>query len=231
MESFMRIDKFLADMSIGTRSEIKKLIHDGRVSINGEVVQKPNYSVDIDTIVVVDDIEVHYSQFEYYILNKPSGYLCTIDYSPNVLQLIETYRKDVMPVGRLDKDTEGLLLLTNDGQLAHKLLAPKSHVNKTYYVETDRSIPDSAIDTFCKPIEFEDFISKPAKLEIISSNSGYLTISEGKFHQVKRMFKYIGCEVTYLKRTSFGPLKLNDLEIGEYRSLSEEEINMLKGSD
>ncbi len=224
----MRLDKYLADMTDYSRSEIRKLIRDQRITVNAEIVRKPDIKVSETDDIRIDDERIEYVTFEYYLLNKPAGYLCTLDYSPNVLELINSSRKGLSPVGRLDKDTEGLLLITNDGQLNHRLLAPRHHVDKTYYVETDADIPSDAATIFAKPMKFEDFTSEPAQLEILENRKALLTIHEGKFHQVKRMFNRVGCTVTYLKRISFGQLQLGDLETGEYRSLTEQEITELQ---
>lgn len=229
MEMEMRLDKFLADMQIGTRSEVKKLIQKGHVSINDQIVKKVDTKVDEETIVYVDGLRVDYVSYEYYLLNKPAGFLSATQDShyPVVMELVPCIRKDVGIVGRLDKDTEGLLLLTNDGELNHRLLSSKNHVLKKYYVQVDTDIPDNAEDVFSKPIVFEEFTSLPAEFEYIDNRSAYLTICEGKYHQVKRMFEKIGCTVTYLKRVQFGSLTLDGLESGQYRTLTEEEIKDL----
>lgn len=224
----MRLDKYLSDMTDYSRNDIKKLIKDKRVTVNGQLVNKSDLKVSETDAVCIDEEPIEYETFEYYMLNKPAGYLCTLDYSPNVLELIDSNRKGLSPVGRLDKDTEGLILITNDGQLNHQLLAPRHHVDKTYYVETDSDIRPEAVDIMSRPMQFEDFTSEPATLEIISARKAYLTIHEGKFHQVKRMFAKVGCNVAYLKRISFGPLQLGNLEIGQYRKLTEEEAASLK---
>ena len=229
MEMEMRLDKFLADMQIGTRSEVKKLIQKGHVSINEQIVKKVDTKVDENTIVYVDGLRVDYVSYEYYLLNKPAGFLSATQDShyPVVMELVPCIRKDVGIVGRLDKDTEGLLLLTNDGELNHRLLSSKNHVLKKYYVQVDTDIPDNAEDVFSKPIVFEEFTSLPAEFEYIDNRSAYLTICEGKYHQVKRMFEKIGCTVTYLKRVQFGSLTLDGLESGQYRTLTEGEIKDL----
>lgn len=226
----MRLDKYLADMSVGTRSQVKDIIKDKRITINGEIVRKADHQVKDDDIVKLDGETIRYINYEYYILNKPAGYLCATEdnYQKTIMELITSKRKDLVPVGRLDKDTEGLILITNDGELNHRLLSSKYHVKKTYYVETDIEIVENAKDIFSKPIEFDEFTSLPAEFEKITKHSAYLTITEGKYHQVKRMFKHIGCTVTYLKRIKFGPLSLNDLNIGEFRELTEAELNELK---
>lgn len=226
----MRLDKFLADMSFGTRKEVKQLLKEKRVQINGKIITKADFKVSFEDEIYVDDELIEYVEYEYLILNKPQGYVCALEDRryPVIMELIESIRKDLVPVGRLDVDTEGLILITNDGQLNHKLLSPKSHVDKTYYVEVDTVIPEDAVDIFAKPMDLDDFITQPAKLEIIDETSANLTICEGKFHQVKRMFEKVGCTVTYLRRDQFGPLTLSDLELGEFRDLTEEEIELLK---
>ena len=223
----MRLDKYLSDMTDYSRNDIKKLVREKRVTVNGLTVIKSDLKVSENDAICIDDELIEYETFEYYMLNKPAGYLCTLDYSPNVLELIDSNRKGLSPVGRLDKDTEGLILITNDGQLNHRLLAPKHHVDKTYYVETDVDIRADAVSIMARPMKFEDFTSEPATLEILEDRKALLTIHEGKFHQVKRMFAQVGCTVTYLKRISFGPLRLGDLEVGQYRKLTEEEAASL----
>ena len=226
----MRLDKYLADMKIGTRSQVKELIKKGHIKINDEIVKKSDYKVENNDVIKYDDKQVDYIEYEYIILNKPQGYLSATEdnYDKTIMELIDSKRKDLVPVGRLDKDSEGLILITNDGQLNHKLLDPKNHVNKKYYVEVDTKIVDNAEDLFKEPMDLGDFITKPAKFEKIDDYHAYLTISEGKFHQVKRMFSKIGSEVIYLKRISFKNLVLGDLKIGEYRYLTDEELEILK---
>ena len=226
----IRLDKYLADMGVGTRTSVKEIIKKGRVKVNDIVVKKSDTKI-IDTDQVkVDDQVVSYQIFEYYLLNKPAGYLtATYDKDqPVVMELINAKRKDLSPVGRLDKDTEGVLLITTDGVLAHHLIAPKYHVPKQYYAEVDCDLPTNAKEVFMQPMEFKDFIADPAQdYKQIAARKAYLTIGEGKYHQVKRMFKQIGCEVTYLRRMSFAFLTADGLKTGEARPLSEEEINQL----
>lgn len=233
MEMAMRLDKFLSHMGYGTRNEVKHIIKNGWVTIEGKTIKKADFQVQEDQIVYVDDVPVSYVQYEYYILNKPAGYVSATEDNlhPTVMELIPSVRSDLYPVGRLDLDTEGLLLVCNDGKLTHDLLSPKKHVPKKYYVEFEGSLPENAIEIFNKPMDLEDFITKPAILEILDTNKAYLTISEGKFHQVKRMFQKVGCEVTYLQRVCFGPLELKDLKIGQSRALTPKEIEFLKTQD
>lgn len=226
----MRLDKFLSHMGYGTRNEVKTLIKNGWVTIDGKTIKKADTKVDLSTIVYVDDTPVQYVEYEYYILNKPQGYVSATEdmYYPVVTELIDSARHDLYPIGRLDVDTEGLLLISNDGKLAHDLLSPKKHVQKKYYVEFDRVLSSDQIALFSKPMDLGDFMTQPALYEAIDDNHAYLTICEGKFHQVKRMFEFAGATVTYLKRVEFGPLKLGDLGIGGYRVLNEDEICTLK---
>ncbi len=239
--STIRLDKYLADAGIGTRTEIKSHIKKGFVTVNGKIAKKPDIKVNIDTDNITFQNEpIQLSLFEYYILNKPAGYVSATkdNTAPTVLSLIESNRKDLFPVGRLDKDTEGLLLITNDGALSHRLLSPKRHVDKTYYAKIDGIITTDDILSFEKGLEIGDEdldIAMPAKLSILDINeqenccSVHITIQEGKFHQIKRMVQAIGKKVTYLQRVSFGPLQLlPELALGEFRSLTDKEIEMLQ---
>lgn len=230
MAMAVRLDKFLSHMGYGTRNEVKNIIKNGWVTIEGKTIKKADFQVKEDQTVYVDDVPVSYVRYEYYILNKPAGYVSATEDNlyPTVMELIPSIRNDLYPVGRLDLDTEGLLLVCNDGQLTHELLSPKKHVLKKYYVEFEGSLPENAIDIFAQPMDLDDFVTKPAKLEVLNQDKAYLTISEGKFHQVKRMFQKVECEVTYLQRVCFGPLELKDLEIGQARALTPEEIELLK---
>ncbi len=228
----MRLDKYLSHMGFGTRNDVKKIIKNGWVTINDETIKKADYNVKEEDIVCVDDEPVNYVEFEYYMLNKPAGYVSATEdrLYPTVMELIQSQRHDLYPVGRLDIDTEGLLLISNDGTFTHNLLSPKKHVDKKYYVEFDGVLPDNAVELFSKPMQLEDFIASPSQLEIIDQNKAYLTIHEGKFHQVKRMFEHVGCTVTYLKRVQFSFLTLENLEVGEFRALTKDEVEKLKGS-
>ena len=232
----IRLDKYLADMSIGTRTEVKKLIRQGKVAVDGLIVKNPDIKVDTDTQnVTCNGIAVTYETYEYYMLNKPAGVIsATSDKTEKtVLDLIDSKkRKDLFPVGRLDKDTEGLLLITNDGELAHKLLSPKKHVDKLYYARVEGVVGMEDIDVFAKGLDIgEGEYTKPAKLIVLKSDvisEIELTIQEGKFHQVKRMFEAVGKKVIYLKRLEMGTLKLDEgLALGEYRPLTQKEIEGL----
>ena len=224
----MRLDKYLADMKVGSRSEVKEYIRKGYVRVDGKVIKDAGYQIKGNEKVLFDEEEITYVEYEYYLLNKPAGYVCTLDTSPNVMELIEGKRKDLFPVGRLDKDTEGLLLITNDGQLSHQLISPKKHVDKKYYVVVDHIIPWDINEKLEKGIDLGDFVTLPAHFETIDEYSGYMTVQEGKYHQVKRMMEYFNCHVDYLRRVQFAFLDLEGLEAGEYRELSEDEVKQLK---
>ena len=230
----IRLDKYLADMGLGTRSQVKDLIKKGKININGIVVKDGNLKVDSEKdIILFEGNPIVYEEFEYYMLNKPAGVISASNdrREKTVVNLIATKKRDdLFPVGRLDKDTEGLLLICNDGELSHKLLSPKKHVDKTYYVELDKPLTKEKADEVCEGVYIETGVkSLPARLEYIENDKVYLTIQEGKFHQVKKMFHAVGCEVTYLKRMTMGSLKLDEsLKTGEYRPLTLEELEALK---
>ena len=232
----MRLDKYLADMGVGTRAEVKKLIRQGQITVDGAVVKLPEMKIDIEhSQVACKGKPIAYETFEYYMLNKPAGVISATTDSKDktVLDLIDTKkRKDLFPVGRLDKDTEGLLLITNDGEMAHRLLAPKKHVDKVYYAKIEGVVTEEDQRAFAGGVSLGgDEMAKPAELEILVSDEISeirLTIQEGKFHQVKRMFESVDKKVIYLKRLSMGSLVLDEsLELGEYRKLTEEEIKAL----
>lgn len=226
----MRLDKYLADMGFISRKDAKQIIKNKRVKVNGNVVVKSDFNVNLSDEVLVDDKIIDYVEFEYIILNKPSGYVSanTDNKYPTVLELVNSKRKDLFIVGRLDLDTEGLLLITNDGELSHRLISPKYHVNKKYYVELEQPLISNAKEILEAPMELDDFVTKGSVFEKINETSAYLNIHEGKYHQVKRMFEKIGNKVTYLKRVEFSFLNLDNLEISKWRYLSQEEINKLK---
>lgn len=225
----MRLDKYLS--SLGTRSEIKKILKTGIIAVNGVTVKKGDIKIDESTdIVTANGERVLYQEFVYLIMNKPAGYVSAVwdKYQPVVVDLLpEEYRRfEPYPVGRLDIDTEGLLIITNDGELTHNLTSPKKDVTKTYFAKCDLPFENKDIDTFSKPMDLGDFISKPAKLELGGNPcEAYITVSEGKFHQVKRMCKKCGKTVEYLRRISIGSLNLPaDLALGEVRELTRDEL-------
>lgn len=229
-----RLDKFLTQIPVGTRSQVKDMIKKGRVCVNGVHASKPELKVDPENDnITLDGKKLFYSQYAYYMLNKPAGVItATMDKKKEtVLDLLDDKRKDLFPVGRLDIDTEGLLLITNDGELCHRLLSPKHHVDKCYLAKTDLPIPADAVKKIEEGIDLGDFTSMPAKLEILGDCEAKVIVQEGKFHQVKRMFEAVGVTVVYLKRLSMGSLKLDEtLAPGESRALTQEELECLKES-
>lgn len=245
MGETIRLDKFLVDMGKGSRSQVKEAGKKGRVQVNGQVEKTLKRKIDPDADqVALDGEKVLYRKWEYFLLNKPKGVVSATEdkrYGTVVDLLGEDGRRDVFPVGRLDRDTEGLLLLTNDGELAHRLLSPKKHVDKRYYARISGRLPKDAALTMAQGMTLEDGTKVlPGRLEIVGQgeNAGnmeetaaevFLTIQEGKFHQVKRMFQVLGCQVEYLKRVSFGTLTLDEgLSPGQYRRLTEEEVEALR---
>lgn len=233
----MRIDKMLANLGFGSRKEVKKLLKDGAVKVNDAIIKdaKQHVNPEKDTVTLNGEM-IEYKEFIYLMMNKPPGVISATEdqYDQTVIDLLQV--EDVVyepfPVGRLDKDTEGLLLITNDGQLAHRLLSPKKHVPKTYFAVIDQEVTEEDVLAFRKGVILDDgYETKPGILNILKSgihSDIELTITEGKFHQVKRMFEAVGKKVVYLKRISMGPLKLDEsLELGEYRELTEEEIDLL----
>ena len=234
----MRVDKLLSNVGVASRAELKKYCKQGLISVNGKVINNPGVQVDSES----DDIrfngeKIVYREFVYIMLNKPDGYIsATFDkYDPIVLDLIDqSYLVfEPFPVGRLDKDTEGLLVLTNDGQLAHRVLSPKKHVPKTYYAKIQGKVTEEDILAFEKGVILDDgYETMPSQLKILKSDEMSeieLTIHEGKFHQVKRMFESVGKKVVYLKRLSMGKLMLDEnLGLGEYRELTDEEVKLIE---
>lgn len=231
----MRLDKYLVTLGIGSRSQVKNIIKSKKVSVNGMTEIRPDRHIDenIDKISL-NGADLEYHKFYYYMLNKPTGVVSAVTDAScrTVIDLLDvTPKNGLFPVGRLDKDTEGLLLITNDGELSHNLLSPTKHVDKKYYVELNGDLIDSDIDLFQNGLDIgEKNKTKPAKLEIFENekNKAYITITEGKYHQVKRMFAAIGLTVTFLKRISMGSLVLDEaLKPGEYRKLTTEEVSAL----
>ena len=228
----MRLDRLLSELNIASRREIKDIVRKGRVSVNGETARAPELQVPDGADVRFDGHLLPKPGPVYYMLNKPAGYLTAVtdEKRPTVMELVQDKRQGLAPVGRLDLDTEGLLLITNDGTLAHALLAPKNRVPKTYYAETDVPIPPEAADILSKPVVFKDFTSLPGKYERAGEKAAFLTVFEGKYHEVKRLFHAAGCEVVYLRRVAFGGLSLGDLPKGAVRELTDEEVTLLKRS-
>lgn len=229
----MRLDKFLCEMNIGTRSQVKTLIKQGTVTVNGQKAVSPEQKIDPkqDSICFKGE-PLNYRAFEYFMLNKPAGYVTATEDKREkiVMELLpDGHRSDLFPVGRLDKDTEGLLLITNDGELAHRLLTPRKHVDKTYLVDIAAPLTPDRIQALTDGVDIgEKNLTRPAKVKVISEKQIELTIHEGKFHQVKRMLQAVDNQVLHLKRLTFGPLVLDpQLQPGQCRFLTEQEIATL----
>ncbi|CAH2212140.1 pseudouridine synthase [Tepidibacter aestuarii] len=238
MAKKMRIDKVLSNIGYGSRTEINISCKRGLVVVNGEVVKKNSTQVDPENDEILFNGEkINYREFIYLIMNKPAGCISatTDKWDQTVIDLLdrEQIAFDPFPVGRLDKDTEGLLVITNDGKLSHRLLSPKKHVPKTYYAKIDGVVTNEDIEAFKEGVVLDDgYKTLPGELEILKSDDISeinLTIHEGKFHQVKRMFESVGKKVVYLKRIQMGKLKLDEsLELGEFRELTKEELELLE---
>lgn len=236
-----RLDKVLSNLGYGTRKELKKICRSGLVEVNGEIAKDSGMQVDPEKDkIIINGEEIFYRKFIYLMMNKPEGVVsATYDNrDETVVDLLEIDHQvfEPFPVGRLDKDTEGLLVLTNDGQLAHRVLSPKKHVPKTYYAKIEGVVTEEDIKAFAKGVTLDDgYETMPAELVILKSDEISeieLTIHEGKFHQVKRMFESVDKKVIYLKRLSMGKLQLDEnLALGEYRELTDEEIKMIEERD
>ncbi len=228
----MRLDKFVSDAAALTRSESRKAIKSGRVNVGEMQVKDMAFQVSESALVYLDGQKIAYKEFVYIMLNKPQGYVSATEdkKQKTVLDLLDSsYRRyQLFPVGRLDIDTEGFLLLTNDGSLAHNMLSPNKNVGKTYFVRLEKNITDEEILLLERGVDIGECITKPAKAQRVNSNEINLTITEGKFHQIKRMATSVGNKVVYLKRLSYGAFYLDKtLNIGDYRTLSEGEVKYL----
>lgn len=236
MNKPIRLDRYLSEMNKGTRREIKEAAKRGRIAVNGTIVRNTDMKINPDTdTVLFDNAEVGFTAFEYFIMNKPQGVISATrdEHEKTVIDLIQdNVRNDLFPVGRLDKDTEGFLLITNNGDLAHRLLSPSKHVKKIYYAKIDGIVTEDDMKKFSDGIELSDgTVTKPAELKILVSapvSEIELTIYEGKYHQVKRMFAACGKHVIFLKRICMGDLYLDkELDTGEYRRLTDEELDLI----
>lgn len=229
----MRIDKYICACTAFSRNDVKKLVKSGRITVDGETVKKADIHIDENAHVALDNETLVYREFVYIMLNKPKGFISAVfdKHYPVVTDLIgeEYAKRSLAPVGRLDLDTEGLLLLTDDGSFNHSMTTPKKNIYKRYFAVLDKPAEESDKDVFGSGMAFKDFTAKPARLEICENpNEVFIEIAEGKFHQVKRMCERTGKSVTYLKRTAIGPLMLDEnLESGEYRELTPEELASL----
>lgn len=235
-----RLDKILSNLGYGTRKELKSICRKGLVKVNGVVVKDSGAKVEPETDeIVINGEQIFYRKFIYLMMNKPDGVISATrdNRDETVVDLLQVDHQafDPFPVGRLDKDTVGLLFLTNDGELNHRLISPKWHVDKVYSAKINKKVTESDIVAFKNGITLDDgYLCKEAKLEIVSASDSesdiLVTIQEGKFHQVKRMFEAVGKEVTYLRRVEFGTIKLDETLLeGEYRELTDEELAILKG--
>ena len=230
----MRLDKFLTTMELGSRSQVKSLIKSGAISVNGTICKDADFKFDEkDAEITYNGKLIKYNRLQYIMLNKPQNVVSATqdNHDKTVLDLLHDVRKkDLFPVGRLDKDTEGLLLITNDGELAHHLLSPKKHVDKTYLVGIEHSLTQEDICALEQGVDIgEEKQTLPAHVKVVDDTHIHLTIHEGKFHQVKRMLQAVNNQVLSLKRISFGSLSLDEtLSPGAYRELTSHEINSLK---
>lgn len=232
-----RLDKVLANMGFGTRKEVKQLVKQGAIAVDGEIADDPGmHVIPEEQEITVDGESINFKRWIYVMMNKPPGVISATEDARHktVVDLLPgEWAIKVHPVGRLDIDTEGLLLLTNDGQLSHNLLSPKKKVDKEYYARIRGRVTEEHVQAFAQGVTLDDgYTTLPARLEILNAGESseiHVTIMEGKFHQVKRMFAAFGLEVTYLKRLRMGPLRLDErLEPGEFRELTEEEMALLK---
>lgn len=229
----MRLDKYLTSCHVGSRKEVNQFIRYRRVKVNHIVQTNNRFSVQekLDQ-VEVDDIIIPYQPYYYYLLNKPKGYICSTadSYQKTIMELFRGLNQHLVnklfPVGRLDIDTEGMIIVTNDGKFFHQLTSPRHHIKKVYWVEYDKKLPDNAQEMLAKQITLPDGTTyQPAFIEIIDEKHAYITIMEGQFHEVKRLIQYLGSNVTSLKRIKIGNLSLpNHLEVGMYDELNEEDI-------
>ena len=234
MGKLLRLDKFLCELGIGTRSEVKTLLRRGMVTVNGITQKSPDIKINPEQDEVIYQEQVlKYQEFYYYMLHKPAGVITATEdrMQGTVMSLMgDCYRTDLFPVGRLDKDTEGLLFITNDGDLAHALLSPKKRVPKTYLAEVPERLDLGQIKALEQGVDIgDDKPTLPARVEVLTDTHIKLTICEGRYHQVKRMLKAVGSEVLYLKRITFGALILDEsLPKGRYRALTDAEVALLK---
>lgn len=228
-----RLDKVLGNSTLYSRKEVKSLIRNRRVKVNNEIVKLSDFKVNSTDIIMIDNNIINTSKYIYLVLNKPKGYVSSSNDKINktVLDLIgDEYKcKDLFPAGRLDKDTTGLMIITNDGMFAHNILSPNKHVLKTYYVKIDNVITSEMIMEFKNGVKLKDNVCKSAILEKISDNECYVTLREGRYHQIKRMFGCFSSKVVELKRIKIGKFSLpNDLEIGAYRELTNDELCLIE---
>lgn len=230
----MRLDKFIVESGLASRTEIAKAARNGAISVNGQTVRKAGSHIDPTAdVIVYCGREVIYREFTYVMLNKPDGYVSSTDddKSPTVLTLLpeELQRIGLFPCGRLDKNTLGLMILTNNGPLSHKLLAPKNHVSKKYYFTVKFPINDADVQSLETGVDIGGYVTAPCKVEMIDDRNGYITLTEGKYHQIKLMAEAVHNQITHLERITFGPVTLDkSLERGQWRYLNAEEQVLLE---
>lgn len=230
----MRLDKFIVESGLATRTQISKAAKNGAITVNGEVVRRPSGHVDpVCDKVTFCGREVIYREFTYIMLNKPEGYVSATsdDMSPTVLELLspELQRIGLFPCGRLDKNTLGLMLLTNNGPLSHKLLSPKNHVDKKYYFEVKFPISNEDVSSLESGVDIGGYLTAPCKVEMIDDKRGHITLTEGKYHQIKLMAEAVHNQITFLERVTFGPILLDrTIARGQWRYLTDEEEKMLE---
>ncbi|GLI54863.1 pseudouridine synthase [Propionigenium maris DSM 9537] len=220
----MRLDKFLTECGVGTRSQVKDIIKKGEITVNGKVAKTPKEHIDEESDEVIYNGEnLSFKSNRYYALYKLAGYVTALEdrRDKTVMELLPDWvnTKKLFPVGRLDKDTEGLLIFTNDGKASHEMLSPKRHVDKTYYVKLLEEIQDDKVKLLERGVDIGGYVTKPSKVQIINNTEILLTISEGRFHQVKKMMVAVDNKVEYLKRVQFGELHLGDMKPGEVREV------------
>lgn len=231
----LRLDKYIADTGIASRKDVKSAAKKGLITVNGVPVKDVSVKIDENTAkVVYCSQQVNWQKYVYVMLNKPAGYISSTEESPKtVMKLLpEEYSKmDCFPCGRLDIDTVGLLIITNDGPLAHKLLSPRHHAEKTYYYRCSPAIGESEAARLCEGVDIGGYITKTSKIEMTGTEDGYITLTEGKFHQIKRMFEAVGSNITYLKRVEFATIPLDkNLPEGSWRTLTEKEVETLRAA-
>jgi 16S rRNA pseudouridine516 synthase len=230
----MRLDKFIVESGLATRTEISKAAKNGAVTVNGAVVRRASGHIDpVTDIITYCGKKVEYREFTYIMLNKPTGYVSarSDDLSPTVIELLppELQKIGLFPCGRLDKNTLGLMLLTNNGPLAHKLLAPKNHVDKKYRFMTKFPISMADVEDLESGVDIGGYVTAPCKVEVTGDSAGYITLTEGKYHQIKLMAEAVHNQITYLERVTFGPVSLDEnLERGQWRYLCDDEIKSLE---
>ncbi len=229
----LRLDKYIADTGTVSRKDVKAAAKKGLITVNGKTVRDVSERVDENTdVVIYCGKRVNWRKYVYVMLNKPAGYISSTEESPKtVMKLLpdEYSKMECFPCGRLDIDTVGLLIITNDGPLAHELLSPRHHAEKTYYYHCAPEIGEAEAAKLCAGVDIGDYVTKTSKVDMVNGAEGYITLTEGKFHQIKRMFEAVGSSITYLKRVEFGTVKLDGaLAEGQWRELTGEEVEALK---